>query len=158
VANEESLARGVVEPMADTLAIKSHCCGGRRGRKSHDRDVREGVAIHVFTLNADFNGAILSLEGDDLCSIGFNRNSVIKINTASTLVHSPINKGRQYLHTFRSRCHSHLEQSIATKELVEHLAWSWQAVELRGPHRLECRPVCDLAKVNDSTLKVVRTE
>ena len=72
MANEESLARGVVDPMTDALAIKSHCCGSRRGRKSHDSDVREGVAIHVLTLNAGFNGAVLNLEGDDLCSIGFN--------------------------------------------------------------------------------------
>jgi len=72
VTNEESLACGVVDPMADILAIKSHCCGSRRGRKSHDSDVREGVAIHVLTINAGFNGAVLDLEGDDLCSIGFN--------------------------------------------------------------------------------------
>jgi hypothetical protein len=72
VANEESLARGVVDPMADTLAIKSHCCGSRRGRKSHESDVREGVGVRIFTLDAGFNGAVFSLEGDNLCSIGFN--------------------------------------------------------------------------------------
>ena len=54
----ESLARGVVDPIAGALAIKSHCCRSRHGCKSHDSDVREGVAIHVLTLNAGFDGAV----------------------------------------------------------------------------------------------------
>ena len=72
MANEESLARGIVDPVADTLAIKSHCCGSRRGRKSHDSDVREGVTVHVLTLDAGFNAAVIGLECDELCSIGLN--------------------------------------------------------------------------------------
>ena len=72
MADEESLARGVVDPMADALAIKSHCCGSRRGRKSHDSDVRESVTVHVRTLDAGFNAAVIGLESDELYSIGLN--------------------------------------------------------------------------------------
>jgi hypothetical protein len=58
--------------MTDPLTIKSHSCGSGRGRKSHDSDGGEGVAVHLRTLDASFNVAVIGLEGDELCSVGLN--------------------------------------------------------------------------------------
>jgi hypothetical protein len=90
IANEERPAGGVVNAVADILAVQSHRSRDRRGRKTHNRDVGESVAVHVPTRNVSLNPAILSFELDEFRRIWLDGNSVVEVDAEGALAGGPL--------------------------------------------------------------------